>query len=147
MTQIASAAITQQDCQALDAQDPLRTLRDQFQLPPGVIYLDGNSLGVLPKTASARVADVVSREWGTDLIQSWNKNHWFALPQTVGDKIARLIGAAPGEVVAAAFGALAQTGDDIFGVLRDRWGKVALLVGTASGRAGYLPGQLDCLHS
>ncbi len=101
MTQIASAAITQQDCQALDAQDPLRTLRDQFQLPPGVIYLDGNSLGVLPKTASARVADVVSREWGTDLIQSWNKNHWFALPQTVGDKIARLIGAAPGEVVAA----------------------------------------------
>jgi kynureninase len=94
-------AITRQDCQALDTQDPLRPLRDQFQLPPGVIYLDGNSLGVLPKTAPARVADVVTREWGTDLIQSWNKNHWFALPQTVGDKIARLIGAAPGEVVAA----------------------------------------------
>ena len=96
-----TAAITQPDCQALDAQDPLRALRDQFQLPPGVIYLDGNSLGVLPKTTPARVADVVSREWGNDLIQSWNKNGWFAMPQTVGDKIARLIGAAPGEVVAA----------------------------------------------
>ncbi len=93
--------ITLQHCQALDAQDPLRSLRDRFQLPPGVIYLDGNSLGVLPKTAPARVADVVTREWGIDLIQSWNKNHWFALPQTVGDKIARLIGTGPGEVVAA----------------------------------------------
>jgi kynureninase len=97
----STTSITQQDCQALDAQDPLHKLRDQFQLPPGVIYLDGNSLGVLPKTTAARVADVVTREWGTDLIQSWNKNHWFELPQTVGDKIARLIGAAPGEVVAA----------------------------------------------
>jgi len=97
----STTSITQQDCQALDAQDPLRQLRDQFQLPPGVIYLDGNSLGVLPKTTPARVADVVTREWGTDLIQSWNKNHWFEQPQTVGDKIARLIGAAPGEVVAA----------------------------------------------
>lgn len=100
-TAMSITAITQQHCQALDAQDPLRALREQFQLPPGVIYLDGNSLGVLPKTTPARVADVVTREWGTDLIQSWNKNHWFALPQTVGDKIARLIGAAPGEVVAA----------------------------------------------
>ncbi|MFT5934520.1 MAG: kynureninase [Hydrogenophaga sp.] len=97
----ATIALTQQDCQALDAQDPLRALRDQFHLPPGVIYLDGNSLGVLPKTTAARVADVVTREWGADLIQSWNKNHWFALPQTVGNKIARLIGAAPGEVIAA----------------------------------------------
>ena len=92
---------TLQDCQALDAQDPLRALREQFQLPPNTIYLDGNSLGVLPKTTAARVADVVTREWGTDLIQSWNKNHWFELPQRVGDKIARLIGAGPGEVVAA----------------------------------------------
>ena len=85
---------TLQDCRALDAQDPLRALRDQFQLPPALVYLDGNSLGVMPKTAAARVADVVTREWGQDLIQSWNKNHWFELPQTVGDKIARLIGAA-----------------------------------------------------
>ena len=92
---------TLQDCQALDAQDRLRALREQFQLPPNTVYLDGNSLGVLPRTTAARVADVVAREWGTDLIQSWNKNHWFELPQRVGDKIARLIGAGPGEVVAA----------------------------------------------
>jgi kynureninase len=92
--------LNQQHCRALDAQDPLHSLRDLFALPPGVIYLDGNSLGVMPKTAPARVADVVSREWGTDLIQSWNKNGWFELPKKLGDKIARLIGAAPGTVVA-----------------------------------------------
>ena len=91
---------TQQDCIALDAQDPLRVLRKLFTLPEATIYLDGNSLGVMPAAAPARVADVVTREWGTDLIQSWNKNGWFAMPQKVGDKIARLIGAAPGTVVA-----------------------------------------------
>ena len=91
---------TQQDCIALDAQDPLRDLRKLFTLPEATIYLDGNSLGVMPAAAPARVADVVTREWGTDLIQSWNKNGWFAMPQKVGDKIARLIGAAPGTVVA-----------------------------------------------
>jgi kynureninase len=91
---------TLQDCQALDAQDPLRSLRDLFALPAGTIYLDGNSLGVMPRTTPARVADVVTREWGTDLIQSWNKAGWFAMPQAVGDKIARLIGAGAGEVVA-----------------------------------------------
>ncbi len=92
---------TLQDCELLDAQDPLRDLRDQFDLPPGVIYLDGNSLGVLPKTAPARVAHAVTHEWGTDLIKSWNTAGWFTLPQRVGDKIARVIGAQPGEVVAA----------------------------------------------
>ena len=91
---------TLQDCRALDAQDPLRKLRDQFELPDGVIYLDGNSLGVLPKTAAARVADAVTKEWGQGLIRSWNSAGWFNLPQRLGDKIARLIGAAPGEVVA-----------------------------------------------
>jgi len=92
--------ITLAHCQSFDNQDPVRELRELFSLPPGVIYLDGNSLGVMPKTAPARVADVVSREWGTDLIQSWNKNGWFQMPQKVGDKIARLIGANAGEVVA-----------------------------------------------
>ena len=91
---------TLQDCRALDEQDPLRTLRELFHLPEGTIYLDGNSLGVMPRATPARVADVVTREWGTDLIQSWNKNGWFAMPGRVGDKIARLIGAAPGTVVA-----------------------------------------------
>jgi kynureninase len=91
---------TLQDCRALDAQDPLRTLRQQFILPEGVIYLDGNSLGVLPKTAAARVAEAVTAEWGQGLIRSWNSAGWFELPQRLGNKIARLIGAAPGEVVA-----------------------------------------------
>jgi len=91
---------TQQDCRALDAQDPLRQLRQQFTLPEGVIYLDGNSLGVLPTAAPARVAEAVAAEWGQGLIRSWNSAGWFELPQRLGNKIARLIGAAPGEVVA-----------------------------------------------
>ena len=88
------------DCRALDAQDPLRPLRDLFTIPSDVIYLDGNSLGVMPCAASARVAAAVTQEWGNGLIRSWNTAGWFGLPQKLGDKIARLIGAAPGEVVA-----------------------------------------------
>jgi kynureninase len=88
------------DCRALDAGDSLRPLRDQFVLPEGVIYLDGNSLGVLPKSAAARIADVITREWGQDLIRSWNSAGWFHMPQRLGNKIAPLIGAGPGEVVA-----------------------------------------------
>ena len=91
---------TLQDCRAFDAQDPLRELKHQFVLPEGVIYLDGNSLGVLPKTAAARVAQAVTQEWGQGLIRSWNSAGWFDLPQRLGDKIARLIVAASGEVVA-----------------------------------------------
>ncbi|EJL87719.1 kynureninase [Polaromonas sp. CF318] len=91
---------TLQDCRTLDTQDPLRALREQFTLPEGVIYLDGNSLGVLPVTAAARVAEAVTAEWGQGLIRSWNSAGWFELPQRLGNKIARLVGAAPGEVVA-----------------------------------------------
>jgi kynureninase len=87
-------------CQQRDAQDPLRSLKDHFSLPPGVIYLDGNSLGVLPKATAARVAEVVTQEWGVGLIRSWNSAGWFESPQQVGNKIARLIGANAGEVVA-----------------------------------------------
>jgi kynureninase len=87
-------------CQELDAKDPLRTLKDQFILPPGVIYLDGNSLGVLPKATAARVAEVVTQEWGVGLIRSWNTAGWFESPQKAGNKIAKLIGANAGEVVA-----------------------------------------------
>jgi kynureninase len=89
------------DCQALDQQDPLRAMRNLFQLPEGVIYLDGNSLGVLPKATPSRVAQAVAQEWGTDLIKSWNTAGWFQLPLKVGNKIARLIGAQDEEVVAA----------------------------------------------
>lgn len=88
-------------CESLDQQDPLRSLRDLFQLPEGVIYLDGNSLGVLPKATPTRVAQAVTQEWGNDLIKSWNTAGWFQLPLNVGDKIARLIGANANEVVAA----------------------------------------------
>lgn len=91
---------TLQDCHVLDKQDPLRELRYQFTLPEGVIYLDGNSLGALPNTAAARVAQAVTQEWGQGLIRSWNEAGWFDLPQRLGDKIAQLIGANPGEVVA-----------------------------------------------
>ena len=91
--------MTLDDCRALDAQDPLAPLRTQFTLPEGVIYLDGNSLGVLPAAAPARIAEVVTREWGDGLIRSWNSARWFDLPQRLGDKVARLVGAAPGEVV------------------------------------------------
>ena len=88
-------------CAALDAEDPLADLREEFALPPGVIYLDGNSLGALPKATLARLAAVIEQEWGEDLVTSWNKHGWIELPQRVGDKIARLIGAGDGEVVVA----------------------------------------------
>ncbi|CAN5296546.1 kynureninase [soil metagenome] len=92
-------SVTLDDWRALDAQDPLRSLRDLFTLPDGVIYLDGNSLGALPKAAAARVAEVVTQEWGNGLIRSWNTASWIDLPKRLGDKVARLIGAGPGEVV------------------------------------------------
>ncbi|MDO9096267.1 MAG: kynureninase [Rubrivivax sp.] len=86
---------------ALDAADALAPLREQFVLPPGVIYLDGNSLGVLPRSTAARVQQVVTQEWGTDLITSWNKAGWMDLPLRVGDKIGRLVGAGAGQMVVA----------------------------------------------
>jgi len=94
-------APTRADLEALDAADALAPFRDAFDLPEGVIYLDGNSLGALPKATGARLADVATREWGSDLIRSWNANAWIDAPQRVGDKIARLVGARPGEVVAS----------------------------------------------
>ncbi|MEO7392639.1 MAG: kynureninase [Ramlibacter sp.] len=91
---------TLQDCHAMDAADPLRELRDLFALPEGVIYLDGNSLGALPRSAAGRIGAVIADEWGQGLIRSWNSAGWFGLPQRLGDKIALLVGARPGEVVA-----------------------------------------------
>ena len=92
---------TRDEALARDAADPLRGLKDQFELPPGVIYLDGNSLGVTPKATAARVQQVITQEWGRDLIKAWNTADWMHLPERVGDKIARLVGAAPGELVVA----------------------------------------------
>ena len=93
--------MTRDDALALDATDPLAPLRQQFDIPEGLIYLDGNSLGVLPRASAARVAQVVSEEWGQGLIGSWNSAGWMALPQRIGDKIATLVGAGPGELVVA----------------------------------------------
>ena len=84
----------------LDAGDPLRGFRDRFMLPDGVIYLDGNSLGCLPKATPARLEGVVREEWGRDLIRSWNTAGWIDLPARLGAKIAPLIGARPHEVIA-----------------------------------------------
>ena len=97
---MSTSTTTLQDCQALDAADALRPLRELFDIPSGVIYLDGNSLGVMPKTAAARAAEVVTQEWGQGLIRSWNTAGWFSLPQRLGNRIAPLIGADADEVVA-----------------------------------------------
>ena len=88
-----------------DAIDPLAPLRGLFALErvdaQGVLYLDGNSLGPLPKTTIHRMADVVEQEWGVGLIRSWNTAGWITLSQRVADKIARLVGVGPGELVVA----------------------------------------------
>ncbi|WP_409266547.1 kynureninase [Massilia sp. BHUDP2] len=94
-----TAVTTRADCVARDQRDPLRALRERFDLPDGVIYLDGNSLGARPKAALARAQDVVAREWGQDLIKSWNTAGWFDLPKRLGNRLAPLIGANEGEVV------------------------------------------------
>lgn len=94
-------SLTRDDLVAMDAADPLQRLREQFALPDGTIYLDGNSLGALPKATAARLHRAVTDEWGRGLIGSWNHAGWIELPRRVGDKIARLVGAAPGELVAA----------------------------------------------
>ena len=73
--------------------------RAMFDLPKGVIYLDGNSLGPLPHAAKERVARAIADEWGQMLITGWNKAGWMDLPARVGDRVGRLIGAAPGTVV------------------------------------------------
>lgn len=91
----ASLAFAQQ----LDSQDPLAASREQFIITdPDLIYLDGNSLGRMPKAAAARAKQIVDEEWGSDLIRGWNKGWWEA-PSRVGDKIGQLVGAAPGQVL------------------------------------------------
>ncbi|HAP75026.1 MAG TPA: kynureninase [Acidimicrobiaceae bacterium] len=90
--------ITRDDALRLDSIDPLAPFRDRFHIPnPGVIYLDGNSLGMPPKRTIERLQEVYERDWATGLIRSWD--HWVDYPQRVGDVLAPLIGAAPGEVV------------------------------------------------
>ncbi|MEG8054209.1 kynureninase [Sphingomonas aerolata] len=90
--------MTLDEVRALDAADPLAAYRAQFALPEGVIYLDGNSLGALPKATPAALANVATRQWGDRLIRSWNEG-WIDAPQRIGAKIAPLIGAAADEVI------------------------------------------------
>ena len=88
-------------CLLKDRNDPIAALRERFVLPDGVIYLDGNSLGALPKTTPLRIEHLVREQWGHDLIESWNRHEWATLPQRVGDKLGRLLGAQRGEVICA----------------------------------------------
>lgn len=96
-----AAVLSRAQCAARDAHDPLFGLRAQFHLPEGVIYLDGNSLGPLPRATPARLAQVLNAEWGEGLIRSWNSAGWIDLSARVGAKISTLIGAAPDEVLVA----------------------------------------------
>ncbi len=87
------------DCAALDAADATAACRERFLLPPGTIYLDGNSLGPVSVGAQGRLHGTVTQEWGRDLIRSWNTAGWIDLPERVGARIAKLIGARPHEVL------------------------------------------------
>lgn len=88
------------DFEDLDRADPLRHMRARFTIPEGLNYLDGNSLGVLPKHVGARVQKAIDIEWGQTLIKSWNEHGWFQLPSKIGNRIARLIGAEDDSVIA-----------------------------------------------
>src|SRR5476649_327838 len=91
--------ISRDDSIARDAADPLRGFRDRFVVPDGLIYLDGNSLGLMPRTAVSVLNRTIEQEWGHDLIRSWNSAGWFDMPIRLGDRIGALIGAAPGQTV------------------------------------------------
>lgn len=94
-------SMSRADFETLDADDALAFTRKRFRIPDGLIYLDGNSLGVLPEATPARMAEMVEREWGQDLISSWNKHSWMDMPLKLGAKAAPLIGADADEVLVA----------------------------------------------
>ena len=108
--------LTRADCVRLDASGPLAAFRQKFALPPGVLYLDGNSLGPLPVGAAARAAAVVEQEWGHGLIRSWNRAGWFDLPRRLGDKLSALIGGGDGQTVVTD-----TTSTNLFKVLAAAW--------------------------
>jgi kynureninase len=98
-TAAARAATAAATVEQLDRTDPLGGFRDRFTLPKDVLYLDGNSLGALPAHTPERIARLVEQEWGQGLIRSWNDAGWYDLPRGLGDRLAPLIGAAPGQTV------------------------------------------------
>ena len=101
--------LDREDMVTLDRSDPLAVIRDKFDLPEGIIYLDGNSLGPLPRAVPERLNQVIHQQWREDLIKSWNIHGWMDLPHKVGDHIAPIIGASPGEVLAGD-----STSDNLF---------------------------------
>lgn len=86
-------------CVARDAADPLRGFRDRFVIPEGIIYLDGNSLGPMPRAAAAILNRTIEQEWGRNLVRSWNSAGWFEMPARLGDRVGALLGAAPGQTL------------------------------------------------
>lgn len=99
--QLPENDLRREDCETLDARDPLARYASEFSLPDGVIYCDGMSLGALPKRTASHVANVVEREWGEGLIRSWNTAGWMDAPRRLGAKLAPLLGADADEVVVA----------------------------------------------
>ena len=93
--------MTLDEARQLDASDPLAFARERFSLPEGVIYLDGNSLGALPKAAPAALAEAAERQWGEDLISSWNKHEWIDWPTTIAAKLSPIVGAKPNQLLIA----------------------------------------------
>ncbi len=91
--------ITKQEVEKLDQQDPLAQLRENFYLPEGVLYFNGNSLGAMPLGMTKRLQDFAAQEWGEQIVRGWVTQGWYQMPQRVGAKIAALIGAAENEVI------------------------------------------------
>jgi kynureninase len=96
---MSTSEILRERARALDAADPLAHVRDRFDLPDGVIYLDGNSLGAMPRRVPEDVQRVVREQWGRDLIASWNEHDWWGAQERVGEAVGRLVGAAAGQVL------------------------------------------------
>jgi kynureninase len=93
--------VTLEKARELDASDPLRKMRERFALPDGLVYLDGNSLGALPRSTSPHLLDVIEGQWGKDLITSWNRHGWIDWPQRVAAKLSPVVGAKPSELLVA----------------------------------------------
>ena len=93
--------MTFEEAQQLDAGDPLAFTRDRFRLPPGIVYLDGNSLGALPAAAPAALTETAERQWADDLIASWNKHGWIDWPTKIAGRLAPIVGAKPNELLIA----------------------------------------------
>ena len=93
--------MTLDEARALDAADSLAFARERFRLPEGLIYLDGNSLGALPVAAAERLREVAERQWGDDLITSWNRHGWIDWPTRIAAKLAPIVGAKPTELLVA----------------------------------------------